>query len=80
MIGNLKKTKSDFLYLANHLDLRQVNFVEETVSGKISWKKRKIAEIIEKFKKGDILIVSEFSRLGRSMLECVKILSVAVEK
>ena len=59
----------------------RVNFVEEIVSGKVSWKKRKIAEIIAEFKKGDILIVSELSRLGRrSMLECMEILSVAVEK
>ena len=50
------------------------------MSGKVSWKKRKIAEIIVEFKKGDTLIVSELSRLGRSMLECMEILSVAVEK
>jgi len=76
----LEKNKSDILHLANHLNLGQVNFVEEIVSGKVSWKKRKIAEIIEEFKKGDTLIVSELSRLGRSMLECMEILSVAVEK
>ena len=76
----LEKNKSDILHLANHLNLGQVVFVEEIVSGKISWKKRKIAEIIEDFKKGDTLIVSELSRLGRSMLECMEILSVAVEK
>lgn len=76
----LEKNKSDILHLANHLNLGRVSFVEEIVSGKISWKKRKIAEIIEKFKKGDTLIVSELSRLGRSMLECMEILAVAVEK
>ena len=76
----LEKNKSDILHLANHLNLGQVNFVEEIVSGKVSWKKRKIAEIIEDFTKGDTLIVSELSRLGRSMLECMEILSVAVEK
>ena len=76
----LEKNKSDILRLANHLNLGKVNFVEEIVSGKVSWKKRKIAEIIEDFKKGDTLIVSELSRLGRSMLECMEILSVAVEK
>lgn len=42
--------------------------------------KAKIAEIIAEFKKGDILIVSELSRLGRSMLECMEILSVAAQK
>ncbi len=76
----LEKNKSDILHLANHLNLGRVNFVEEIVSGKVSWKKRKIAEIIEEFTKGDMLIVSELSRLGRSMLECMEILSVAVEK
>jgi len=44
------------------------------------WKKRKIAEIIADFQKGDTLIVSELLRLGRSMLECMEILSAAVEK
>ncbi len=76
----LEKNKSDILHLANHLNLGRVNFVEEIISGKVSWKKRRIAEIIENFKKGDTLIVSELSRLGRSMLECMEILSVAVEK
>ncbi len=75
----LEKNKSDILHLANHLNLGKVVFVEEIVSGKISWKKRKIAKIIEDFKKGDTLIISELSRLGRSMLECMEILSVAVE-
>ena len=76
----LEKNKSDILHLANLLNMGQVVFVEEIVSGKVSWKKRKIAEIIAEFKKGDTLIVSELSRLGRSMLECMEILSVAVEK
>ena len=76
----LEKNKSDILHLANRLNLGRVNFVEEIVSGRVSWKKRKIAEIIKEFTKGDTLIVSELSRLGRSMLECMEILSVAVEK
>ncbi len=67
----LEKNKSDILHLANHLNLGRVNFVEEIVSRKVSWKKRRIAEIIQKFTKGDILIVSELPRLGRSMLECM---------
>lgn len=76
----LEKNKSAILHLANHLNLGRVEFVEEIVSGKVSWKKRKIAEIIGEFTTGDILVVSELSRLGRSMLECMEILAVAVEK
>jgi DNA invertase Pin-like site-specific DNA recombinase len=68
------------LTLANHHNLGQVKFVEEKVSGKISWHKRRIAQIIEDLKKGDRLVVSEMSRLGRSMLECMEILSIAMER
>jgi DNA invertase Pin-like site-specific DNA recombinase len=52
----------------------------DTGSGKAPWKQRKIAGIIEEFGAGDNLIVSELSRLDRSMLECMEILSIASEK
>lgn len=74
---DLEKNKADILKLANSLELGHVNFVEEKVSGTVSWKNRKIAEILEEAQKGDTIIVSELSRLGRSMLECMEILSIA---
>jgi DNA invertase Pin-like site-specific DNA recombinase len=77
---DIEKNKSAILALANHKALGHVRFVEEKVSGKISWKKRKIAEILEMTQKGDNIIVSELSRLGRSMLECMEILSIATQK
>lgn len=77
---DIEKNKSDILHLANSKDLGKVDFIEEHISGKVSWRKRKIAEIMEDLQKGDNLIVSELSRLGRSMLECMEILSIASEK
>jgi len=77
---DLEKNKADILMLANHHNLGQVRFVEEKVSGKVSWHKRLIAQIIADLKKGDSLVVSEMSRLGRSMLECMEILSIAMER
>ncbi len=41
---------------------------------------RKIAEVLDQLKAGDSIIVSELSRLGRSMLECMEILSVSLQK
>jgi len=76
----LEKNKADILRLANDLDLGRVRFVEEKISGKISWHKRKVAEILDELVRGDALIVSELSRLGRSMLECMEILSLALTK
>jgi len=77
---DLAKNKADLLYLANEKDLGRVHWVEETASGRVSWKKRKIAQVIEELNAGDTLIVSELSRLGRSMLECMEILSIATQK
>lgn len=77
---DIHKNKFDILQLANEHGLGQVRWVEETISGRVSWKKRRIAIILDELKKDDNLIVSELSRLGRSMLECMEILSVASQK
>src|SRR6185503_14374484 len=76
----LEKNKADILRLANTYDLGKVHFVEEKVSGRVSWRQRKIAEELEALNAKDNLIVSELSRLGRSMLECMEILSIATQK
>jgi DNA invertase Pin-like site-specific DNA recombinase len=77
---DLEKNKMDILKLAHEQRLGQVQFVEEKVSGKVSWRKRQIAMVLENAQPGDTIIVSELSRLGRSMLECIEILSIATEK
>ena len=77
---NLEKNKADILHLANDKNLGKVEFIEEKVSGKISWKQRKIGPLIEELKEGDAILLSEFSRLGRSMLECMEIIAIAVDK
>ena len=76
----LEKNKADILRLANQNDLGRVQFVEEKVSGKVSWRKRQIAGLLETLQAKDTIIVSELSRLGRSMLECLEILSIATQK
>lgn len=77
---DLEKNKAEILFLANDKSLGKVDFVEEKISGKIHWRKRKIGEIIEELQKGDNILLNEFSRLGRSMLECMEIISIATEK
>ncbi|HMN11327.1 MAG TPA: recombinase family protein [Bellilinea sp.] len=77
---DLEKNKFDILQLANAKGLGQVQWIEETVSGRISWRKRRIAAVLDGLHAGDDLIVSELSRLGRSMLECMEILSIAAQR
>jgi DNA invertase Pin-like site-specific DNA recombinase len=73
---DLEKNKADILHLANEKNLGKVEFVQEKVSGKVSWRNRKIGPILDELKKGDVILLSEFSRLGRSMLEVMEIIAM----
>ena len=75
-----EKNKSDILAIANEKGLGKVEFVEDVMSGKVSWKKRQIFTVLNSLEKGDVLLISEFSRLGRSMLEIMEIILFAIEK
>jgi DNA invertase Pin-like site-specific DNA recombinase len=75
-----EKNKADILSFANERNFGQVEFVEEKVSGKVNWKSRKIKNIIDELGDCDRLILPEISRLGRSMLEIMEIMSIAKEK
>ena len=72
--------KYEILKYANGKKLGNVEFIEETVSGRKSWKERQLGKLVEKIEKGDILIVTELFRLGRSMLEIMEILSILLQK
>jgi len=77
---DIEKNKVGILKLANDKKLGTVRFIQEKASGKVGWRKRKIAEVLQELQEGDHLLVSELSRLGRSMLECMEILSVSTQK
>lgn len=77
---DLEKNKADILALANDKALGQVEWVEEKVSGVQDWRKRKLGEVLESLKGGDVIIVSELSRLGRSTLQILEIMKLAKEK
>ena len=77
---DVKNQRLEILRLANEKGLGKVKFVEETVSGRKTWRDRELAQVIESLKKDDVLIVSELSRLGRSMLEIMEILSISTQR
>jgi DNA invertase Pin-like site-specific DNA recombinase len=77
---NIDKNKADILHFANQHDLGKVHFVEEIASGRTPWRERRIATVLEELQESDTIIVSELSRLGRSMLECMEVLALAVRK
>ena len=54
--------------------------IEDTVSGMIDWRSRRIGELLSKAEKGDVLLVAEVSRLARSTLQVLEILKLASER
>ena len=77
---DLEKNKADILKLVNEKRLGNVEWVEEKVSGTKDWKKRELGEVFSTLKKGDVVVVSELSRLGRSTLQILEIMKEAKEK
>jgi DNA invertase Pin-like site-specific DNA recombinase len=55
-------------------------WIEETISGTQETSKRKLGSLLETMQKGDVLICSELSRLGRNLLMIMSILNVCMEK
>ena len=55
-------------------------WVEETISSRKALNKRQLGRLLEELKEGDILISAEISRLGRSMLEVMRILETCLNK
>jgi DNA invertase Pin-like site-specific DNA recombinase len=67
--------KNWILRKANELKLGHVEFIEETVTGKKDWKKRKLGELFDKMVKNDKIITFESSRLGRDFRQTIEFLA-----
>ena len=55
-------------------------WIEETISSRKPLQKRKLGELLETIEEGSILIASEISRLGRSLMEVMEILQICLNK
>lgn len=71
----------EILDLAQRRSITGIIWIDDpSVSGRVSWRTRQIGPIIEQAALGDILIVAELSRLGRSMYEIMEILAEATRR
>jgi len=55
-------------------------WIEETVSGTKKVSNRKLGELLNQMTKNNVLVVTELSRLGRSLMEVMSILHGCMEK
>ena len=69
----------EILRWADERKLTITEWVEETISSRKGYKDRLLGSLLERLQSGDTLIVSEISRLGRSLTEVMTILHILME-
>lgn len=69
---DLKNQRLEILTWANREGLQVADWVEREMSSRRSAKERGLDELTERLGSGDVLVVSELSRLGRSLGEVVQ--------
>ena len=65
---------------AEHNNINVDKWVEETITSRKPLNKRKLGQLLDELQYGDILIAAEISRLGRSLLEVMRILETCLNK
>ena len=77
---DLKNQKNAILEYANVKKWVVDTFIESETSSRKSKKDRKLDQVFDILKKGDVLIITELSRLGRSVSEVLDIVNSLVAK
>ena len=77
---DLRNQRHEILEFANGRGYHVDEFVEIEISSRKDPKARGIDGLIERLQAGDVLIVSELSRIGRSVAEVITIMNEVVKK
>lgn len=73
-LQNTENQKHEIQTFAENNKITINKWVNEVISSRKSLKERQLGKLLKHLKKGDILIASELSRLGRNLLEVMGIL------
>lgn len=79
-LQNTENQKHEIQTFAKLQKIKVDKWVDEVISSRKSLKERQLGKLLKHLKKGDILIASELSRLGRNLLEVMGILQSCLEK
>lgn len=76
----LANQKAEIQQFAMRHELKIDKWYTETVSGTVNKRERKLSALLRQAQPGDILIVTEVSRLSRTLLEIMSILNICIKK
>lgn len=77
---HIENQKEEIQKFAARRNLKIDKWVTEVVSGKKNEHDRKLGKLLKSLRKGDVLIVTELSRLSRTLLNIMSILHRCLEK
>lgn len=77
---HVENQKHEILTYTQKHDIQIDKWIDETISSRKPLTERKLGKLLKRLKKGDILIATELSRLGRNLLEVMGILQKCLEK
>lgn len=77
---DIKSQKLELHEYAHKNNLKINKFIEVEISSRKTTNERKIDFLLEKLMPGDLLIVSELSRLGRSVGQVIQIIDALIKK
>ena len=77
---NLQNQKSEIERFTAQKNIHVDRWIMEIASGKKAGKERQLGNILKKVKKGDTLIVTEISRLSRTLTDIMGIMGKCLEK
>lgn len=89
VIGYIRVSSNKQTYAHQRFEIEQFaksqglkidNWMEETISSRKALKNRKLGILLDNLQENDILITCEISRLGRSLLEVMRILETCLNK
>lgn len=76
---HLENQRGEILRYTLSKGIKVDRWITDTISGKTESKKRNLGKILNRLKKGDTLIVTELSRLSRSLHEIMQIMKFCVD-
>lgn len=77
---NVENQKYEILKFADEKKIRITEWIQETVSGVKKAEERKLGILLRHMRNDDVLIATELSRLGRSVMEVMSILHDCMER
>ncbi len=72
--------KHGIIQYAKSNNLQNLQYIEDTASGRKHWTERQLGTLLEQANSGDVILFAEVSRIGRSTLQVLEFLQAAADK